>query len=170
MRQPLASVAAIAGLALLPALSLSLQDPAPAQLDLAGLKSLLTNMGHELKDLSETKFETTIAEDGFDVPLAFEVSPSGRYVWVTAFPGKVPEAGLPAEQANALLRQNHSIQPAHFYITSNGSLMVAMAVENRALDAVIMRRVITKLAADVATTADAWSLPEDELEIDEEDY
>lgn len=168
MRQPLTSALAIASLALVPALPLALQDPAPVQLDLAGLKTLVTNMGHELKDLSETKFETTIVAEGFDVPIAFEVSSSGRYVWLTAFLGKVPEEGLAAEQANALLHQNHSIQPAHFYVTSNGNLMVGIAMENRSLDAVMMKRAITKVADDVVSTSEDWVLPEEEIVEEEE--
>lgn len=161
MRIPFTATLATAGLALVPALSFlprANQDPAP--LDLAGLKALITNMGHEMTDLSETKFEISITEDTFTVPIAFEVSGSGRYIWLTAFLGKVPDEGLPAVQANALLRQNHSIQPAHFYVTSSSSLMVGIAVENRGMDAVMMRRVVAKLATDVASTSDEWTIPE----------
>ncbi len=161
MPKPLAAVLAVAGLALAPALALrpAAQEPAAEPLDLLGVKALITSMGHEIKDLSETKFEITVTEDTFDVPIAFEVSGSGRYIWLTAFLGKVPETGLEAAQANALLRQNHSIQPAHFYVTSSSSLMIGIAIENRAMDAVMMRRAVSKLAADVAKTSDDWTLP-----------
>lgn len=161
MPKPLAAALAVAGLALAPALAVwpAAQEPAAEALDLAGVKALITNMGHEIKDLSETKFEITVTEDTFDVPIAFEVSGSGRYIWLTAFLGKVPETGLEAAQANALLRQNHSIQPAHFYVTSSSSLMIGIAIENRAMDAVMMRRAVSKLAADVAKTSDDWTLP-----------
>lgn len=163
MPKPLPAVLAVAGLVLAPAMAFlprPTQEPAAAALDLAGVKALLANMGHEFKDLSETKIEITVTEDTFDVPIAFEVSGSGRYVWLTAFLGTVAEEGLSAAQANALLRQNHSIQPAHFYVTSSSSLMVGLAVENRALDAVMMRRAVGKLAGDVAKTSDDWTLPE----------
>lgn len=165
MSKPFTATLAIAGLALVPAFSFlpqSMQDPAP--LDLDGLKALIANMGYEKKDLSETKFEISITQDTFDVPVAFEVSGSGRYIWLTAFLGKVPDEGLPALQANALLRRNHSIQPAHFYVTSTSSLMIGLAVENRGMDAVMMRRAVSKLAADVASSSDDWAIQGDEEE------
>jgi hypothetical protein len=154
------SLLAAAGLAAAPALvafhALE-QDPA-APLDFAGLKQMVAGMGYEMNDLSETKMEVSVTRDTWDIPVAFEISGSTRYVWLTAYLGDVPEDGLPGSQANDLLRKNFTIQPAHFYITEKGALMIALALENRAVEPAMLRRVMEKVASDVADNSDTWSM------------
>lgn len=134
------------------------QDPSPAgTLDYAGLKAMVQGMGHAIQDVSESKFEVKIDHSDYQVPVAFEVSGSGRYVWLTAYFGTVPEGGLPAEQANAMLRRNAEIQPSHFYLTDKNGLMLALPVENRAVDAAVMLRCLNKICDDVVNSAELWS-------------
>ena len=62
-----------------------------------------------------------------------------------------------------------ALVPAHCYVTGSDSLMIALAVENRSLDAIMMRRAINNLAGDVVSTSDHWTIEEEAGEAEEED-
>jgi len=86
--------------------------------------------------------------------VAFELSASKNFVWLTVFLG-TPRADTSVMNAE-LLKQNFSIQPCQFYITSKGNLMMGLAIENRGLTNAIIKRHSDKLVADVASTASFW--------------
>ncbi|TAH39762.1 MAG: hypothetical protein EYC70_02950 [Planctomycetota bacterium] len=117
---------------------------------------MAANLGHETSGLSDSKFEITVDKDDMQIPIAIEISGSTRYIWLTADFGDVPEGGFAAEKANELLRRNFKLQPAHFYVTDKDSFMIALPVENRAVEPSILRRALDKLAGDVASTQDLW--------------
>lgn len=122
------------------------------------LKEMLTQLGYTVKDLNSTqgkeKYEASVKTPNFDVPIAFEISSSTNFVWLTAFLGSAKEETSITN--NALLKQNAKIQPCQFYISESGKLMMGMAVENRGLTNAILRRHIDKLANDVSSTASYW--------------
>ena len=129
-------------------------------LNYAGLRAMVEGMGYETKTLTDSGeqslFEVTLSAGGFDIPVAFEVSKSTRYVWVRANLGKQPLTG---EDGLALLRKTSEIQPAFFWVTSSGLLYLGMAVDNREITPAHMRFVMEKVVNDVANTAEAWSKP-----------
>lgn len=157
MNQQRATLAALATvlLASMPAL---LQQEAGA-IDAAGLKAMIVGLGYEAKSLNDEvgkeKYEFTVKTEGFDVPIAAEISPSKNYVWLTVFLGKAPEDSSP--KMAGFVKRNFKIQPTMFYITDRGNLMMGFAMENRALNPAVMRRTITKLSADVSSTSDLWA-------------
>jgi len=122
------------------------------------LKDMLTQMGYPVKDLNaeagKEKYEVDLTTPNLNVPVALEISASGNFVWLTVFLGK-PKDETSSVNA-ALLKQNFKIQPCQFYITDKGNLMMGLAVENRGLTTVIMRRHMEKLAADVSSTNSLW--------------
>jgi hypothetical protein len=127
-------------------------------LDAGKLKNMLTGMGYTVKELNTTagkeKYEVMIKATGFNVPVAYEISSSGNFVWLTASLGKPKDE---TSIANAtLLKQNGKIQLCQFYITEKGKLMIGLAVENRGLTPVIMRRHTDKIASDVSSTSTYW--------------
>lgn len=121
--------------------------------DTARLQSALTELGYETKELSSSKWEFTVKTTGFNIPIGAEISPSGNYLWLTVFLGKEPTEA----KSLVLLKKNGSIQPSFFYVTEKGSLMMAIACENRALTNVALRRSIEKLRDDVDKTSEAWN-------------
>lgn len=137
------------------------QDPPAAPraepLDFAGLRAMVVNLGYEPNDITESKFEIKIAKEDYDVPVAMEISGSGNYIWLSAYLGDVPEDGLEGGKATSLLRRNFETQPSHFYITTKGSLMMALPVENRAIDPTILRRALDKITEDVVSSDELWS-------------
>lgn len=151
----LARAAVIAGLIAFTPMA-AVADP----LTYGGLKSMVENMGHTLKEISTTpggeKFEVTISAGGFDVPVGFEVAKSTRYVWCTAYLGK---STLTGERAIALLSRGGSVQPTSFWITDKGDLKIGMAIDNRDITPAHLKFVMEKLAADVGSTADVWQAP-----------
>jgi len=124
----------------------------------AQLKEKLIQLGNEVKDLNSTegkeKYEVKFTTPTLDVPVAFELSASKNFVWLTVFLG-TPRADTSVMNAE-LLKQNFSIQPCQFYITSKGNLMMGLAIENRGLTNAIIKRHSDKLVADVASTASFW--------------
>lgn len=126
----------------------------------AQLKAVVEGMGYTpnvVKDDGESSmFEVSIPAGGFDVPVAFEVSKSTRYIWARANLGK---QNLSGEDGLSLLRKIGDIQPSHFWITSSGVLSMGMAIDNRDITPTHLRFVLEKVANDVANTAALWNKP-----------
>ena len=122
------------------------------------LRSKLEELGYTVKDLNvkpgEEKHEVSIKTSSFNVPVAYEISPSTNYIWLTASLG--PAKTEMAETNLALLKQNSKIQPCQFYITEKGNLMSGLAVENRGVTNAILRRHTEKIANDVTNTSSVW--------------
>ena len=151
--------AALAILATFSLAALPLVNQDAGQIDAAKLKEMITNLGYETKTLNEEvgkeKYEFTVKNDAFDIPIAAEISPSKNYVWLTVFLGTAPEDSSP--KMAGFVKRNFKIQPSMFYITDKGNLMMGFAMENRALTPAIMRRTINKLQEDVTNSADLWA-------------
>jgi hypothetical protein len=122
------------------------------RMDAAALKQMLAGMGYEVKDLSPQKFTFTKQSETLNIPIAAEVSPSGNYVWLTVF----VTPNRPTMNFEALLKENAKIQPNFFYITASDKLMMATALENRALTKEVVLRVVEKLTRDVQATNPIW--------------
>lgn len=117
------------------------------------LKSALTELGYEPKELNATKWEVKVTKGGFDVPVGAELSTSGNYIWLTARLGDKPTD----ERAGRLLRRNYKIQPTQFYVTEKGSLHIGLTCENRAMTNAILRKALEKITTDVADSAEDWN-------------
>ena len=130
-------------------------------LDGPGLRGVLENMGYSLKDLNKEagkeKYEFMITKDGYDVYVAAEVSPSKRFVWLTSFLGETSKIADFDTKATKFLNRNTSIQPTQFYVTDRGNLMIAIAVDNRDVNAAVLRHRVDKLTGDVSATSDLWA-------------
>lgn len=128
---------------------------APATYD--QVKTMVTNMGYTTTQISKgaetPKFEFSIKAGTFNVPIGAEISPSGKFIWLSVNLGTAPSD--PAK-AMALLRRTASTQPTHFWITSNGRLMCGMAIDNREVTPAALRLAIDKVGADVAASAPDW--------------
>lgn len=144
---------ALAGVALITPLLIPQTEP----LDAPALKALIDGLGYPTKNLSEEKgkekYEFQIKTGGFNVPIAGEISASKNYIWFTVFLGEPPKD---AGRHTALLKENQRVQPNFFYITEKGSLMLAVAVDNRGVTPAIVRRVTDKLSTDVGKTSSIW--------------
>lgn len=129
--------------------------------DAAMLKKAVEDLGYQPKELSggqgKEKYEIVVSRGGLTIPIATELSGSRGYIWLTVLLGEAPkEDSASLSKCAALLRSNFQIQPAHFYITTKGSLMCAIPVENRAVTNAVMRRAIDKIANDVVDTKSIW--------------
>jgi len=127
----------------------------------AGVKTMIEGMGHTATEIStkpgEEKFEIVVVTEGFNVPLGFEVSKSGRYIWCTAFLGK---STLDGDRAIALLKRIGAVQPTSFWLTDKDELKMGIAIDNRDVTPAHLKFVTEKLANDVSKTADIWQAPQ----------
>jgi hypothetical protein len=134
-------------------------DAAP--LTYPDLKTMVENLGYTSKEISKAgenpKFEVNASTQGFNVPIGFEVSPSGRYIWASANLGSA--SGIDGARALELLKKNFSIQPTSFWITGAGNLSIGMPIDNREVTPVHLKFVIDKLAGDVGATSSTWQVP-----------
>jgi hypothetical protein len=133
------------------------QDGA-APLDAKQLKDMISNLGYETKVLNEEvgkeKYEFKLESGGFDVWIAAEISASKNYVWLTVLLGDAPSAD--SAKPYEYLKRNNKIQPTFFYATDKGKLMLGYPMDNRSITPAVMRRTMTKLAADTSSTSDLW--------------
>lgn len=122
------------------------------------LREMLVELGFTVKDLNtkegEEKYEVSHTKNGYNIPIAYEISASTNFIWLTAFLGKPRTESL--ESNLALLKQNFKIQPCQFYITEKGNLMMGLAVENRGVTTAILRRHTDKIVANVSETVSLW--------------
>jgi hypothetical protein len=129
---------------------------ATAPLDPAALKAMVSGLGYETNDLksdaSKGKFEFTLSKDGLNVPIAAEITSSTNYIWLTSRLG----TSRPDLNFEELLKSNASIQPCQFFISSKNALMIAIAIDNRAVTPVVLRRNIELLSNAVVSTKSLW--------------
>lgn len=133
------------------------QGEEPVRLSADELKTMLTNLGHELKqvnaDPGKEKWTFDVKVPGFNVPVGAELSPSKQYVWLTVNLGALTEK----QDLKELLRLNGRIQPTQAYLSAKDSLMMAFAIENRSVTPVMLKSKIEKLTGDVEKSAPIWN-------------
>jgi hypothetical protein len=128
-------------------------------IDRKQLKDMLTQLGYDVKDLDSTagkeKYSTTIEREGLNIPVAFEISPNGNYIWMTIFCKQLPE-GDAMPNGKALLKANADLQPSQFYVTKSNKLMMALCLENHGVTNALLRQRAEKIVGDVAKSKDTW--------------
>ena len=121
------------------------------------LRELIGQLGYTPKDLvtspGKEKYEIKLNRGGFDVPMGLEISPSNNYIWLTVFLGKAPSDSSKYFQ---LIKQNSRIQPALFYVTDAGNLMMGLPVDNRGINNTLLKRYTDFIAGKVADTKNHW--------------
>ena len=121
------------------------------------LKELLVQLGYTPKEIVSTpgkeKYEIKITRNGLDVPMGLEVSPSTNYIWLTVFLGKAPSDSSKYFQ---FIKQNSKIQPALFYVTDSGNLMMGLPVDNRGINNALLKRYTEFIAGKVADSKNIW--------------
>ena len=121
------------------------------------LKEILVQLGYTPKDIISTpgkeKYEIKLNRGGLDVPMDLEISASTNYIWLTVFLGKAPSD---SSTYFKYLKQNSKIQPALFYVTDSGNLMMGLPVDNRGINNALLKRYTEFVAGKVADTKDTW--------------
>lgn len=125
------------------------------------LKAMLEGLAYTVKtinsEVGKEKFEFPNTSEKYNVPIGAEISPSKNYIWLTVHLGQAPSADTtPAAKFEAMLKANASTQPNFFYITSKGNLMMAVAIDNRNVNAAVIKRNVDKLVGDVAKNDTIW--------------
>ena len=128
------------------------------QVDRKQLREMLVQLGYEVtdivKDAGKEKYSVNFEKADINIPIGYEISPSGSYIWLTANLGDAPTSG--SDKTLQLLKQNSKIQPTFFYITDSGRLMVALPVENRGVTNAILRLRSETIADNIGKTKDIW--------------
>ncbi len=122
------------------------------------IKTMLVQLGYVVKDIvtdpGKEKYSVTLINNGLDIPIGIEQSPSGRYIWLTANLGQADSTQ--GHKYYALLKRNGVIQPSQFYITSSGRLMAGHAIENKGVTNFLVRERLESLANRVGESKALW--------------
>jgi hypothetical protein len=158
--------ALLAGLAI--ASTLLFGGPAQGELTANSIPPLLTGLGFDPKPSGTGTWDIVSSRGGLDVPIAVALSQSGRKLWMTVFLAELDDKWR-ADPAKLLelLRKNYEIQPAQFFIVKDApasgpvkdSLKVAVALDNRGILPVDLKREIDKLTDDVVSSRVLWEKP-----------
>ncbi len=155
MKAGLLSCGFAVGIPLIAGLAINQVESKP--LDSPALKAMVDGLGYETKNIGsevgKEKYEFKVKTEGFDVPMAAEISPSKNYIWLTANLGATSEK----TKYEAILRANGAVQPTQFYVNSKGLLMVAIPIENHGVTPAWMKKCIDKLGNDLTDQAEAWN-------------
>lgn len=119
------------------------------------LRKIVEGLGYETKDGTGTEspnFEFTINEGGLDIHILAEESDSTNYIWLKLAFDKLK----PGQNAAVFLSQTGNVQPAHFYLYDDGTLGMAVAVENRSVTPAVVKRGIDILVDGAVSTQDYW--------------
>ncbi len=133
-----------------------LEDCTP--LTTSELRTTLVQLGYDVKDLNSTpgkeKYTVSISKSDLNIPIGVELSQNTKYIWLTA---NLSTADSMNPRKNyLLLKQNGVIQPAQFYVTSKGLLMVGLPVENKGVTNAGLREKLESIASKVGDTKDIW--------------
>ena len=127
-------------------------------IDRKQLREMLVQLGYEVTDISteagKEKYSVKFTTNDLNIPVGYEISPSGSYIWLTVNLGEAPKEATP--KCLELLKQNSKIQPTFFYITDSGRLMAALPVENRGVNNAVLRLRSESLTSNVGKTKDVW--------------
>lgn len=122
------------------------------------LRSIATQLGYTINDITTTvgseKFSVTINKGGLDIPIALEISPSKKYVWLTVNLGTAKADT--SVRHHALLKQNSVIQPCQFYISGSGLLMMGLPLENSGITNAFLREKLELVAKNVSNSETIW--------------
>ncbi len=122
------------------------------------LRDMLVQLGYDVsdivKDAGKEKYTVKFTKNDLDIPVGFEISPSGTYIWLTVNLGSAPTEGN--TKCLNLLKQNSKVQPTFFYITDSGRLMAALAIENRGVTNAILRQRADSVSDNVGKTKEYW--------------
>lgn len=124
----------------------------------AQMKTMIEGMGYTPKEIGQSspKLEIALVTPQFNVPAGIEITPSGRFIWITANLG---ESKIDGEGALRLLKRSSEWQPTQFWITKANTLTVGIAINNLDVNAETLKFVFEKLGADVGKSADIWQGP-----------
>lgn len=157
----LAAALAIAPLAAVTSLTPALAATAEAKPKDAGgvtisqLRKIVDGLGYKTTDsvtATTPSFEFMIEDGGLDIHIMAEQSESTSYIWLKLTLTKLE----PGQNASDFLTQTALTQPAHFFLYDDGTLGLAVAVENRSISPAIVQRGIDILVDGAVSSKDYW--------------
>lgn len=136
---------------------------APKALTVAELGTMLENLGYELTPTKDDKgqingYNTKYTSDGWTITPLFQISPSGRYIWITAVIARVEDVNsVPKEVLLAMLEESFNSGPVHIQLDSkNKNFSTAFAIPNANFMPIDMRTAITKFDESTRSASKAW--------------
>lgn len=130
-----------------------------AKIDDAGLKTMLTNLGYEVKEPGTNTFEVSMSTAGLNIPTRAFISKSKTKLWLSvALMQKEGVAKLTRDDLQTILEKNVDVGPCHFMI-ENGWLKLKMALDNRGITPAVLRSELDYLAARVGDSKSVWQKP-----------
>ena len=151
----IAPLAAVTVMAPVTAVAAEPKPTSKGGVTVAQLRKIVDGLGYETKDGTDktsANFEFTITESDLDIHILAEQSQSTSYIWLKLAFDKLK----PGQDAKTFLSQTASTQPAHFYLYSDGTLGMAMAIENRDVTPAVVKRGIDILVNGAVSTQDYW--------------
>lgn len=97
-------------------------------------------------------YEITLVRGGFNIPIQFEVSASGNFVWLSATVGP---GNVAPDKAAIALKRIAKIQPTMIWDTGS-KLRFGFAMENRGVTQAVIKAHMERLANDIADNSDVW--------------
>lgn len=150
-------------------------DPAPApkttpakvaakQLTVEELGTMLENLGYEVVPVKTDKgtaygWDNKFDSDGTTIYARVEISPSGKFLWITGLIATVKNANdIPKETLIALLAANTQIAPCQVQLdTKCNSISVALALGNSNFTPADMRYALQRYTTSIKTVVKIWS-------------
>ncbi|MBS1720056.1 MAG: hypothetical protein JST35_06390 [Armatimonadetes bacterium] len=126
-------------------------------IDGPALAKILTDLKMEPKNIAEEGekplFAFDIKTEKFNVPMVAEVSSSGRYIWLTC----TLKEDARTSDSMSILRAIGDIQPTHLWVTKSNRLKMGLSIDNRGVNATVVKFVLDKLADDLEKTSSIWA-------------
>lgn len=126
------------------------------KLDDAGLKTMLTNLGYEVKEPGTGTYEIPMAAAGLNIPTRIFIAKSQTKIWLSvALLQKDGVDKLTRDDLQKILEENVNIGPCHFMI-EGGWLKLKMAIDNRGVTPAILRSELGYIADRVGDSKAVW--------------
>lgn len=129
---------------------------APGQLGIEDIRRMAEAEFGAAQDISGSSgskvYQINLVSGGLNVPIALEVSASGKFVWLSAIVGS---GNIAPDRAALALKRISKIGPTIIWDDAV-KLRFGLPVENRALTQTIVKDAMERLANDIANNRDIW--------------
>lgn len=117
------------------------------------IKTMLIQLGHEVKDIGASSYSVTITRDGNTLPVIVELSPNKENLWLTINVGDADSLNV---KKNFKYLKENSFSSCFFYVSKNNKLILGQKTDNRGIDNVILRKQLDNITEEASASTYLW--------------
>ncbi|MBS1735360.1 MAG: hypothetical protein JSS98_01995 [Bacteroidetes bacterium] len=123
-----------------------------APINSSQLKTMLSQLGYEVKDAGTSSYTIVSTRDGSTLPILAQLSGNTENIWLTINLGDADSLNT---KKNYLYLKESSYSSNFFYV-SEGKIIIAQKIDNRGIDNALLRKRIDGLTQEAVASTYLW--------------